>query len=208
MADREHIKRRVSAYRERLAEIRADRTLSPLGKRRAIEALYRDTKAEVDPIRRQMAEQQVTTERRLERTLFGLASDADPSAVIAYRDAQDRVSAVKRPEHLDALMERALRTGDESLLRAAAGHAWSQSRNPLASDGWGALVDAYIGQNPAAKRDYEQFLEANRSMDPTRAFLEKMSLSLGGEPAELRTPEDRLSDAAPRAESSSWGATA
>jgi hypothetical protein len=205
MADqRERIKHRVGTYRERLAEIRADKALSPLGKRRAIEALYQETKAEVDPLRAEMAQRETMTARELERRLFGLEGSADPSAVIAYRDAMDRVSAVRRPEELGELMERAASTGDSSLLRAAAAHAWRQSRNPLASDSWGGLVDEYVQQTPGTERDYQAFQEANTPLGPTRALAEKMEMSLGGTPSELNTPESRLSDAPEGAPASSY----
>ena len=118
-------------------KIRADKTLSPLGKRRAIQELYTTTKATVDPMKAELAAGETNTRQSLERRLFGLPHGADAGDIIAHRDAVDRVAAVKTPRALGELMERAVATGDEGLLRAAAGHAWRQSRNPLGSADWG-----------------------------------------------------------------------
>jgi hypothetical protein len=200
---REQVKRRVGVYRERLAEIRADKSLSPLGKRRAIADLYQATRSVVDPLRKEIAELDTTSVRGLEQRLFGMPSGADPAVVIAYRDAQDRVSAVRRPEELGELMERAASSGDETLLQAGAAHAWRRSREPLASDYWAPLVDEYMNQNPALQRDYEAFVDANTAFGPTRRLVENMEMSLGGEPAELRQSEAHLSDDAPKSDVSS-----
>jgi hypothetical protein len=203
---REQIKRRVGAYRERLAEIRADKTLSPLGKRRAIAEVYAATKAEVDPMRQAIAERETTSVRGLERRLFGMSRGADPSEVIAYRDAVDRVSAIRRPGELGELMQRAATTGDDTLLRAAAAHAWQQSQKPLASDDWAPLVDEYMNENPGLQTDFEALLDANTALGPTRTMLETMALSMGAEPKELSQSEALLSDAAPSKADTASGA--
>jgi hypothetical protein len=188
--------RHAAAYNAKVAEIRADATLSPLGRRRQLQELYATTKAAVDPLKADLVATETDTRAVIERRLFGLPRGADAGDVIAFRDAQDRVAGVKSPTALAELMERASGSGDETLLRAAAQHAWTQSRNPLASADWDGLVAEYGRQRPQAGRDLEQFTQMNTSRGRTQEFADRMAMAVS-EPAELRTPEAMMSDVAP-----------
>jgi hypothetical protein len=132
-ADRDELIRRAADYRARVESIRSDATLSALGKRRQLERLYGETKPAVDALRQRTGCEEHTSRQELERRLFGLPRGASSADVISFRDATDRVAAIRRPEELAELMERAATSGDDMLLRAAAGHAWQQGRHALAS---------------------------------------------------------------------------
>lgn len=150
---RNELLRTAERYRKQVAAIRADDTLSDKGKRQQLAQLYADTKPRADELRKQMEKGTYQARSTLERRLFGLPAGASSSDAISYRDALDRVAAIKDPHKLGELMERAHTSGDDMLLRAAFGHAYQQSRNPLASELWSGLVAEYVENNPDAGRD-------------------------------------------------------
>lgn len=196
---KDEIVRHATGYREQAGRIRADKTLSPLGKRRALEALYGQVNPVVDGLRQQLDQSEYAGRQQLERRLFGLPAQAAATDVVAYRDALDRVAKATRPEDLGELMERAAHSGDTMLLRAAAGRAWERSRDPLASDGWGALVAEYGAQNPDAGGDLEALTAASGSRSATERFAERLAMEVA-RPKELDTREADLSDTAPAAQ--------
>lgn len=193
---RDEIMRRAASYRERVTAIRQDPTLSPLGKRRTLEQAYNETQPEVDRLKQQLGKTEHQSRQALERRLFGLPAGASSSDAISYRDAVDRVSSIRDPQVLGELMERAASTGDDMLLRAAFGHAYQQTRNPLVSDQWDGLVGEYAEQNPGARLDLEELNQATRPYSRTQQFAEKVAMTVV-RPQELDVPEGNASDQAP-----------
>ncbi|MFG3300998.1 hypothetical protein [Micromonospora chersina] len=183
---RQELLRTADTYRRKVAAIRADDTLSAKGKRQQLDQLYKETEPRAAELRRQMDRGQYQSRTALERKLFGLPAGATSSDAISYRDALDRVAAIKDPEQLGELMERAHASGDDMLLRAGFAHAYRQTRNPLASDLWGGLVAEYVEQNPAVGDTLAE-LEGgvvSRAQDLT----DRMNMSIG-KPPELDVPE-------------------
>jgi Xaa-Pro aminopeptidase len=193
---RQQIIDQVQAYNQRVTQIREDLTLSPLGRRRALEQLYTGTRDQVTRLRATLDADTHGSRRTLERRLFGLPATATAVDVVSYRDATDRVAAVKSPEELGELMERAAGTGDAMLVRAGFARAWRESRQPMSSDMWAGLVNEYLDQNPAAVRDAEQLAELTSPRGRTHEFAERVAMTVT-RPRELDASEDALSDQAP-----------
>ncbi|MFD8563899.1 hypothetical protein ACFV1N_42080 [Streptosporangium canum] len=191
---RERLEDKVRAYNAQVNDIRNNPHLSERGKREQIKDLYDTHKAAVDTMRAQADKTQQTTAADLERRLFGMTAGNDPSAVISFRDAVDRVASIKSPSELGELMERAHRTGDTGLLRAGFGHAWRKSRDPLGSDDWSALVSEYVEHNPDAGDDLTRLQQMTSSRGKTAELVERMATSLP-RPKELdarNQPSDEL----------------
>ncbi|MFI5495291.1 hypothetical protein [Actinoplanes sp. NPDC051859] len=192
---RDEIVQHATAYRAQVAQIRGDQTLSPLGKRRALEAAYGQVQPVVAELKKQLGRSEHVGRQELERSLFGLPANASAADVVSFRDAADRVAKAKRPEELGELMVRAAAAGDDMLLRAAAGRAWERSREPLASDGWGLLVAEYGAQNPNAGGELEKLAAVSGSRSATERFADRLAMDVA-RPKELYEPESALSDVA------------
>ena len=190
---RETLAGKVTAFNTKLKAIREDETLSDLGKRRAIESLYNDTKGNVDGLRGKAESSAYSRRKTLENRLFGIAPGATASDVIAYRDAQDRVARVSDPQKLGELMERASSIGDKTLLKAAFHHAYTRSHDLVSSDLWGAIVAEYVDQNPGDGDALQEYGDMTSSVGLTANLTEHMTTSIT-KPAELRQPSAVVSD--------------
>lgn len=186
----------VSQYNHDVTATREDLTLSPLGRHRRLEQLYTAARDRVSQLRSGLDQDAHGDRRELERRLFGLPPGSDATDAISFRDATDRVSAVKRAEDLGELMERSASTGDELLLRAGFARAWRESTNPLGSDVWAGLVSEYADQYPAVARDLDALRALTTTRGATRNFLERIGMTVT-RPRELNTNESALSDQAP-----------
>jgi hypothetical protein len=186
----------VTQYNANVKTTREDLTLSPLGKRRALQALYDSTSARVADLRSTIDRDTNGDRRTLERRLFGLAAGADATEVVSYRDATDRVATAKKPAEVGDLMERAAGTGDEMLVRAGFARAWRESRKPMSSDDWQAIVAEYLDQYPGARRDAEALATMTSPRGATRNMLEQMGMTVS-RPRELDRDEATLSDQTP-----------
>jgi hypothetical protein len=124
------------------AGIRADTSLSDLGKQRAMAAAWLKCRAALVEIR--ATETDAITARRadLEGQLFGIGS-TNPMAAADYRDAQDRAEQCAQPKDALKLLDRTTRTHDETLAKAVASFAVEQ--------GWSGVLDAYAATRPAAQ---------------------------------------------------------
>jgi hypothetical protein len=186
----------VARYNADVKATREDLTLSPLGRRRALQTLYDRTSARVTDLKSTIDRDTNGDRRTLERRLFGLPPGADGTDVFSFRDASDRVAGVKKPEELGDLMERAAGTGDEMLVRAGFARAWAESRKPMSPDDWQAIVDEYLAQYPRARSDAEALATMTNPRAATRGFLERMGMTVS-KPSELNRDESAYSDQAP-----------
>lgn len=193
---KQQIMDRVTAYNRAVTETREDLTLSPLGRRQRLEALYNAARDEVDQLRGTLDRDSNGDRRDLERRLFGLPRNADAVDVVSFRDANDRAAQVRRPEGLGELMERAAGTGDDMLLRAGFARAWQESRKPLSSDLWSGLVAEYADLNPGVRGDLEALERLTSSRSATAMVMERMAMSVS-RPRELDKDESLLSDKTP-----------
>lgn len=186
----------VSQFNADIKATREDVTLSPLGRYRRLQQLYDTTSERVAKLRSTIDKDTHGDRRELERKLFGLPRGADAADVVSFRDAQDRVAQAKRAEDLGDLMERAASSGDDALVRAGFARAWKESMSPLGSDVWAGLVDEYLNQYPAARRDAEALTHLTTSRGLTAGMVERMGMTVG-RPAELNRPESTYSDEKP-----------
>lgn len=173
-ATRAKITRAQAAHARALDEIRADYTLSELGKRQKIQAQHEAHKVTMADFRGAVQRTTAAARADLERRLFGVPG-TDASAAISYRDAQDRVARINRPHELATLLERAAASGDTALERAAFERAWRQRANPLASDGWTTLVADYVAQNPSLADDVDAL--DSHATDRKRELAERLLTS-------------------------------
>jgi len=167
-----------SEYAAQLAKVRANDGLSDRGKRDAIAQLFDKTKARLANLREATQASSDAERRTIERRLFGIGSSS-PEAVIAFRDAMDRVEACKSGTDAERLLERAERTDDATLGRAVLCHAIDQ--------GWDAIVDTYCQAHPNVVDDVRDYIAAQPSRR-SRVFervQNSMIFSLT-RPAELR----------------------
>lgn len=165
--------------------IRNDPTLSDEGKREALQSAYDMAKGTVDAMGWNLQEDTDKRLQKLNRSLFGLSDSAPDSAVIAFRDAQDRVVGVRTPEQLGELMEMADASGDATLLKAGFAQAWQRSQSPIASDGWAALVDEYINQHPDAADKLQEVISLSSHGGKTSQLHRRLQTTVF-KPKELR----------------------
>ncbi|GLJ79756.1 hypothetical protein [Microbacterium imperiale] len=128
-------------HREWVASIRADERLSSTGKNAELAKRYLSASRTLRDLDRQEREALENTRAELERKMFGQFSN-DPSAIIAYRDAQDRASALTEKDQAKALnmMHTAKLAGDTTLQTALISRALSA--------GWDRVISQYNADNP------------------------------------------------------------
>ena len=172
----------VQRYTAKLAQIRADKTLSDLGRRQAIANAYDQTMTAVSKVKTEQAKAREAQRNNLARRLFGLSPAASTAEVVAHRDAADRVAKVQTPEALGELMQTAHDSGDRQLLKAAAAHAFARSSS-VGGQHYGLLVDEYAEQT-ATGPDLEQY-RAILSTASAQATLVESLQTTPPRPAEL-----------------------
>ncbi len=145
---------------------------------------YVAARAKVDKLREDVTKARNDEVFQLQRRLFnvdaaaGLATDANSrsSAVVAHRDAQDRVAQLldERPadhENLLRLLERADRTGDEFMARAVADAALSR--------GWLDVLNTFAERRPHTEAHLQRLLDLTSTGSGARErFIEGMAWSL------------------------------
>jgi hypothetical protein len=181
---REQCRQAVKAHNAKLQHIRNDRTLSEHGRREAIRASYDQTVQTVSKVKAEQAAKRETQRSGLQRLLFGLSPAATTAEVVAFRDAQDRVAQVKDAAALGELMQRAHDAGDRQLLKAAAAHAFANSRNDIGGRHFGLLVDEYAEQT-ATGRTLEEYRAVLSTASATASAVEALETT-PPVPAELR----------------------
>lgn len=142
----------LARHRSRMEQIRADRTLSPTGKAAELAKNYLTESAILKDLQRQETETLSTKRSELERKLFGQVS-TDPSAIIAYRDAQDRVGRLAMNEQHKALemLRTAALSGDKTLSAAVVGRALAV--------GWSKVMDQHTSQDPAVATELQDLAD-------------------------------------------------
>lgn len=159
----------IAEHAKRADAIRADRRLTPEGKRSKLAQAYLKAKAEVDSLRAQETERTSTRRAELQRSLFGASSD--PASVVAYRDAMDRVSKLNKVDEAHAALQRAEMTGDSIMARAIALHA--------ADRGWAPVLQAYTQGDPMAQDSLAELTALTADVNDRTAQLSRsMSYSL------------------------------
>lgn len=154
----------------RFAEIDADTRLSTAGKL----AAKREAAAPVAPQLAALRQQEERAiEDRLEqinRTLGGY-SGSDPTAIIAFRDAQDRAEAIIDAQGAMKILDRARASGDTVLAAAIMRRAMGEGL----AQGWRDVVKRYGDQYPqtgellADLRELEKF--KTNTLGRTSAYL-------------------------------------
>ncbi len=171
------------AYKERLDEIRADRTLSALGRRTKIRALFSETERRIAKLRAEHEAELREQRQRLLRRAFGayVPGWATPSEIrqiqADYRQALDRAEQAANPTEALALLQRADLAGDRSLARALGLVA--------AERHWDGVLDAVTnlgGVHPDAIRELREHLKLD---SPEAKFQRRMAFAAPDRPQEL-----------------------
>lgn len=127
-----------------IANINGDRTLSQEGKDAQLKSVREHVTFQLKELRAK--EDKLVTDKveELSRRLAGSVG-TDPSAVIAFRDAQDRAEALEDAEKAASMMARALQTGDKSLAAALMRRALDAN--------WTGVFQQYAAANPGSADD-------------------------------------------------------
>ncbi len=138
------------------SRIRAQPELSDHGRAMLLAKNYLNAKAKMTDLAQSSRADDSDQRTRAARSAFGATGlPGDPAtAVVSYRDAQDRAAVLTSSDAAAALLARAERSGDEPLARAIAAHAFDQSTSNLGrlNPGWDELLDNYSESRPGAAR--------------------------------------------------------
>lgn len=129
----------IGEHNRSVEYIRNNKNLTPEGKRKQIAATYLQYKQQITALEAEDRAARASKADSLRRTLFGLSS-SDANATISYRDAQDRVAAIRDENQALELLDRADLSNDEILTKAIIGKA--------AETGWSNLVNTYTAKHP------------------------------------------------------------
>lgn len=125
----------------RVKETRKNTNLSPTGKAEQIAKSYREAHALMANLASAEEDALATKRLELERALFGQFA-SDPTSIIAYRDAQERVGQLTPEEQHVAkqMLHTAQLSGDTTLAAALLGKA--------VNTGWEDIITTYSAQHP------------------------------------------------------------
>ncbi|WP_461164944.1 hypothetical protein [Arthrobacter sp. R4-81] len=128
--------------RDSIEAIRANRNLSPEGKKAQIARVHLQAKNEITKLERQEAGNRKARINDIRKQVFGLTGYQSAQDVISYRDAQDRVAGLGTQDEQKAmaLYDRAELSGDSILAAALVNRALEA--------GWLNLANTYIEANP------------------------------------------------------------
>lgn len=189
-----------AAYNRRTEEIRGSSHLTAEAKRGLLAGAYRDAKRDLDALQQAYAGGRETQLRDLNRRLFSIDVIAGPaiggdraSAVVAHRDAQDRVAQIvesnpdaARPRLLE-LLARADRSGDEYLARAVADAALQVGDTEI--------LEAFASSRPHTEQPLVQLLElAAEANSVQRRFSDSMQFAIAA-PSEVGNAQGSTIDA-------------
>lgn len=182
----------ASDYASKLNSIRGAGQLSDRGKASHMARLYLEARTEMTESRSALESARRDRRRSLERRLFGISSAGNSdSASISYRDAQDRAERLETPGAAAALLARAESSGDDTLARAIAAHAFAKT--------WTDVLDTYCSSRPQLVEDQINELYRIQDNGSTRqAIVREIEGPRISRPVEL--PEDDDSIAALAAE--------
>jgi hypothetical protein len=102
------------------AEVSADPSLTPVGRRERLEPLHRDVTEQIGALRASEKAAVKNAKETLERKVFGLSPSAssDPARIVSFRDAQSRARDLEDKDDAEQLYESAKRSGDDTLAAA------------------------------------------------------------------------------------------
>jgi hypothetical protein len=130
----------AEAFNASVEKIRNNTTLSSEGKMRTMARLYIDTQAKV-AAQSDAEKNAIAAERTaVDRALFGTPASSDPTAMIAFRDAQDRAERIEDETTAMNTLNRTDTTGDTELASAVL--------NQAVSMGWFNVVEAFAATHP------------------------------------------------------------
>ncbi len=140
---RESAETTQAQHREWVEQIRNNDRLSPTGKTAELAKQYLTAARTLRDLEQQEVRALEDQRAELERKMFGQFSN-DPSAIIAYRDAQDRALALgdKDQSKAIAMMHTAKLAGDTTLQAALVSRALNA--------GWDGVLNQYNVDNPSA----------------------------------------------------------
>lgn len=119
-----------------VADIRANKSLTDLGRRREIAAATLAAKTKADQHRQEHAAARAEHRQMAERIAFGhVGGDATASDRLSMRDAHDRAARADGETEARAMLYRAILDGDEPMARAIGARAHAR--------GWGDVVRKY-----------------------------------------------------------------
>lgn len=159
----DHRKKVDHAWREHRAveeAMRNDRNLNASAKGRAVE----ESKARLRGILATLEHEEDEAIReeiaRLERQIFGARTSADPMAMIAARDADDRAAQLESADDAGGMLHRALRSGDSVLALAVARRA--------VEAGWAEVTDQFKAERPDQGQAFDDLRALIRFRDDWR----------------------------------------
>lgn len=123
-----------------VARIRANDNYSAEGKRREIARVTLTAREAADALKADHANTRAQRRTQLQRELFGSSTDA--SSIILLRDSQDRAAALKDSDQANAMMQRAIQSGDTYLAKAVA--------QVSVNNGWTDPVTEFTRHDPDA----------------------------------------------------------
>ncbi|WP_371614764.1 hypothetical protein [Streptomyces sp. NBC_00454] len=129
------------SYRRQVDRIQTNRAYSNHAKQVLAAKAWTQAAQQLEQLRQSELAQLASRREQLNRKMFGSTGTADPSTVLARRDAADRAAAIDNPRIAAATLERAERDGDRTLAQAVAAHANTY--------GWTEVVDQYAATTPA-----------------------------------------------------------
>ncbi|WP_420368588.1 hypothetical protein [Curtobacterium sp. L1-20] len=131
-----------------LDAVRSNPTLSDTGKAQHLADAYLRARAEHDDIEQRRINERTTRRDYIFSNWVNNRGGADPAAVTAMRDAEDRADQLKDEQDALRMLERAERMNDQYLARAALTKAYDH--------GWAEVVNAYTAAHPAAYDSLEE----------------------------------------------------
>jgi hypothetical protein len=128
-------------HNARVELIRNNTKLSSDGKAAQIARSYRESAQQINDLEAKERVALADQRLELERALFGQFS-SDPTSLMNYRDAQERVARLTTDDHAEArqLLHTAQISGDDTLAAALLGRA--------VNVGWNDIVTRYSEQHP------------------------------------------------------------
>ena len=155
-----------------LAAIRADTRTTAEGKRILIAAAWAPAAERVAALQRQEQQSYQAAVARLERQMYGQIDSSDSAAIVGTRDAFDRVEKMAQDlpptgplsaeRQATQLLDRALKTGDQPLVRAIIATAMAR--------GWHDLIGGFVTAHSDLGDAVSDMLEL-RKWDPTVTML-------------------------------------
>jgi len=131
------------------AQVEADPSLTPTGKREQLEPLHAEVTEQITALRNREKAAVKKVKENLERRVFGLSPSAssDPAKVVSFRDAQARARELEDSHDAEEIYQSALRSGDNILASAILEKALVR--------GWSNIRNDYLERNAGTRNDLD-----------------------------------------------------